>query len=963
VDNKELVRYLKNNTYICTEILKKRETKMRKFFTLALLAITVIALAQQNNPPLPVDPSVRTGKLVNGLTYFIRHNNLPENRADFYIAQRVGSMQEEEHQRGLAHILEHTAFGGTKNFPNSLLLDYLQDNGIRFGQNINAYTGWDETVYFLTNIPTTNQNLMDSCLLILHDWSNSLSLLDETIERERSVVREEWRTRGNAQMRLWEQLFPVVFPNNKYGSRSPIGTIDVIDNFTPDELRAYYQKWYRPDLQSIIIVGNIDVDEWEQKIKDLFSPIPLAPNRAERIFYPVEDNDKPIVAIATDVEARTAQIMMFFKHDALPMEMKNTQMGFVYNYMMSAAASMMNQRFAEITQAPDAPFAFAQAYDDNFFVAKTKNAWTVVAAAAEDKINDALGAMMRETERARQFGFTASEYEVARTNILQRYENAFNNRATQQNGAFSQQFVSAFINSTPIAGAEFNHNFIQQIAPNIPVEAINATFRQLFNADGKNVVVGVMGPERDGLVYPTENELLAVLSAVKAETIEPYAEQSIDEPLISTPPTAGTITKTAKDDVMNATVWTLSNGMTVVLKNTDFRDDQILMTAASIGGYSPFVANDPINSGMMNGLMTLGGVGNFSATDLPKVLAGKTVSAGPTVGLISQGFSGSSSIRDFETMLQLVYLYFTAPRKDEDAFKSLIQRIEPQLRNQDADPMTAFRDATAKALYGDNPMMARLKVEDLGKIDYDRVMEMYKQIFSNPGSFTFTFVGNIDEEKVRPVIEQYLASLPGQAAKGEFVSVPMGFIPGQTENIFRREMQIPKASTLITRMGTIERNQKNTILMNLFSQIINLVYTEKIREDEAGTYSVRAGGSISRYPAGQTILQISYDTNTEQVTHLNQIIVNELNDIAVNGPREIDFNRAREATLNSFAVSQRENAYWLGLLNTKYFYGEDDYSDYINTVNSITSKDVQDFVKMFLEQGNAAKVVMLPVEE
>jgi zinc protease len=934
---------------------------MKKFFTLALLAITMVAFAQQN-PPLPVDPNVRTGRLENGLTYFIRHNNLPENRADFYIAQRVGSMQEEDHQRGLAHILEHVAFGGTKNFPNNLLLDYLQDNGIRFGENINAYTSFDETVYFLTNIPTTNQNLMDSCLLILHDWSNALALLDETIERERSVVREEWRTRGSAQMRLFEQLLPVMFPNSKYGNRLPIGTLDVIDNFTADELRAYYQKWYRPDLQSIIIVGNVDVDEWEQKIKDLFSPIPLDPNRAERIFYPVADNDEPIVAISTDIEARTAQIMLFFKHDALPMAMKNTQMGFVYNYIMSAAASMMNQRLAEIIQAPNAPFAFAQAYDEDFFIAKTKNAWTVTAVASEDKIDDALGAMMRETERARQFGFTASEYEMARTNILQRYENAFNNRATQQNAAFSQQFVSAFINNTPIAGAEFNHNFIQQIAPNIPVEAINATFQQLFNADGKNIVVGVMGPERDGLVYPTESELLAVLNAVKTEIIEPYAEQIIDEPLISTPPTAGTITKIEKDNVMDATVWTLSNGMTVVLKNTDFRDDQILMTASSVGGYSPFAINDPINSGMMSGIMTLGGVGNFSATDLPKVLAGKTVSATPTVGLISQGFSGSSSIRDFETMLQLVHLYFTAPRKDEDAFKSLIQRIEPLLRNQEADPMTAFSDAITNALYGDNPMMARLKVEDLKKIDYDRIMAMYEQIFSNPGSFTFTFVGNIDEEKVRPVIEQYLASLPGQAVKGEFVSVPMGFIPGQTENIFRREMQIPKASTLIARMGTIERNQKNTILMSLFSQILNLVYTEKVREDEGGTYGVRAGGSISRYPAGQTILQISYDTNTEQVTHLNEIIINELNNIATNGPRETDFNRAREATLNSFAVNQRENGYWLGLLNTKYFHGEDDYSDYLNIVNSITSKDIQDFVKMFLEQGNAVKVLMLPME-
>ena len=445
---------------------------MKKLITLLLLVTGLAAYAQQN-PPLPVDPKVRTGKLENGLTYYIRQNNLPENRADFYIAQKVGSMQEEDNQAGLAHFLEHMAFNGTTNFPGKSMLNYLQDNGIKFGTNINAYTSFDETVYYISNIPTTNKNLVDSALLVLHDWSNAIALEEEELENERGVIREEWRTRGGAQQRLWDQLLPKMYPDSKYANRMPIGSIDVINNFKPEEIRAYYHRWYRPDLQGIIVVGDIDVDEMEQKIKELFSPIQLDEERAEREYYPVPDNKDPIVAIATDKEARNTQIMLFYKHDTMPDEFRNTQMGYITEYILNAAAAMMNQRFAEIIQKPDAPFTSAFAYDDDYFVAKTKAAWTVVAGSAEDKIESALAAMVRETERVKQHGFTASEYEVARTNILKGYEDAYNNRDKQRNSSYSQEYVRAFTDGEPIPGIEFEYQFLQAVAPIIPVEAIN----------------------------------------------------------------------------------------------------------------------------------------------------------------------------------------------------------------------------------------------------------------------------------------------------------------------------------------------------------------------------------------------------------------------------------------------------------------------------------------------------------
>ena len=358
--------------------------------------------------------------------------------------------------------------------------------------------------------------------------------------------------------------------------------------------------------------------------------------------------------------------------------------------------------------------------------------------------------------------------------------------------------------------------------------------------------------------------------------------------------------------------------------------------------------------------MTLGGVGNFSASDLPKVLAGKTASVRPSIGMTTQDFNGSSTIKDFETMLQLVYLYFTAPRKDADAFKSYIQRMETQLKNQEAEPMVAFSDSITRAIYGDNPLTNRIKLDNLKDVNYDRIMEMFNQQFLNPGSFVFTFVGNIDESKVRPLVEQYLASLPGESVKGEFIKVPMDIIEGETENIFRREMQNPKASVFNTYTGTLERDMKNQILMSMFDQILDIVYTEKVREDEGGTYGVSSAGAISRYPEGQTILQIMFDTDPEKMTHLNQIILDVLKDIAANGPREADFSKVKEYMNKSYTENLRENRYWMNILDEIYFYGDDMHTGYIDTVNALTSKDVQEFARKLLNQGNRKTIVMMP---
>lgn len=932
---------------------------MRRILLFAILLFSITAIAQQN-PPQPIDPAVRHGVLENGLTYYIRHNKLPENRADFYIAQKVGSMLEEDSQAGLAHFLEHMAFNGTTNFPKKEMLNFLENNGVKFGVNVNAYTSFDETVYYLSDVPVMREGMLDSSLLILHDWANEIALEGEEIESERGVIREEWRTRGGAQSRLWEKMLPVMFKDSKYANRLPIGSIDVINNFDHQEIRDYYEKWYRPDLQGIIIVGDIDADKVEEKVKTLFSKIELDPNAAERIYFPVPDNEETIVSIATDKEATNTSLMVFYKHEPIPDEIKLSQAGFVLNYIKSVASTMINDRFQEITQKPNSPFLGAYAYDGNFFVAKTKDAWTVAGASADDKVKDALASMIRETERMKRFGFTESEYERARENLLKTYENAYNNKDKQLNSSYSKEYVSSFTNNEPFPGIDYEYNMIKMVAPNIPVEAINQTVAQLIQDE--NMVISISGPEKESLEYPSVDEILNLVESTKSEELEAYAEEVSDEPLISTPPAQGKIVNSETNDELGATVWTLSNGMKVVLKETDFKDDQIMMTASSVGGTSQYAVQDPTNSKIMSSVMTLGGVGNFSNVNLRKVLAGKTATASPTVSMTTQGFSGSSSIKDFETMLQLVYLYFEAPRQDKDAFDSFIERMESQLKNAEAEPMVAFSDAAIKAIYGDNPIVSRFKLEDLKKVDYDKIMTMYKQLFFNPGSFVFTFVGNIDQEAIKPAVLTYLASLPGEATQGEFVHVPMDLKTGKSRNVFEKEMENPKASVFNVFSGEMERTLKNTITMSVFNQILDIVYTEKVREDEGGTYGVSSNGSISRYPENQTILQIVYDTDPAKMEHLNTIIHKELKDLAVNGPREADFKKVKEFMNKKYSENVKQNGYWLGTLNTYYFYGENNYSDYLSTLNSITMDDVKEFVKELLAQENEVVVGMMPKE-
>ena len=924
-----------------------------------ILGSVSVGFAQQQMPPIPTDPNVRIGKLDNGLTYYIRHNELPEKRADFYIAQKVGSILEEDNQRGLAHFLEHMCFNGTKNFPDKALIKYLESIGVKFGENLNAYTSIDETVYNISNVPVIRDGIVDSCLLILHDWADDLTLAPKEIDSERGVIHEEWRTSTGAMMRMLERMMPTMYPDSKYAYRLPIGTMEVVDNFPYQALRDYYEKWYRPDQQGVIVVGDIDVDKVEAQIKSIFSPIKMPENAAKREYFPVPDNKEPLIAIDKDKEQTVPVIYLFFKHDAVTGEQKKNMDYLVLNYMKSMIENMLNARLGELIQSANPPFIEAQVSDGEFFLAKSKDAFSGLAASKEDGIDTALASLLREIERMHKYGFTASEYARAKADYLRMLESAYNERNKTKNDSYVDEYVRHFIDNEPIPGIDTEYAIMNQIVPNIPVEAINSLIPSLVT--DSNMVVGVFCPEKEGMKYPTKEDILSVINKVKAENITAYEDKVSDEPLVAEKPQGGKIQK-SENGPFGSTILTLSNGVRVILKPTDFKADEIKMKAFSPGGSSLFPDDEAININVMNSVASVGGLGNFSNVDLEKVLAGKKASVSASVNGNTEGLSGNCSPKDFETLMQLVYLSFTAPRVDNDAFTSFKNRLQASLANQEANPMTALQDTLQKALYMGHPRAIRMKADMVDKIDYAKIMDMYKDRFKDASDFTFIFVGNIKPEEVEPLIETYLGALPSINRKETFRDNKIDMRQGDYKNVFSKQLETPKATVLVINNGKCAYTLKNQIMMSMLSQILDIIYTENVREKEGGTYGVSAYGNLSKYPKEEAVLQIYFDTDPAKRAKMTDIILNELKKFAHEGPSAENLNKVKEFKLKKHKEDTKENGYWLSVLDEYLWENTDMNTGYEDLVNSITAKDLQEFTKALLDQNNRIEVSMTSEE-
>ncbi len=934
---------------------------LRNLWIVALLLCCPIQfLFSQQIPAIPIDPDVRIGMLDNGLTYYIRKNNLPAEQADFYIAQKVGSIQEESSQSGLAHFLEHMCFNGTTHFPGNSLKEYLERIGVKFGENLNAYTSVDETVYNISNVPVRTEGAVDSCLLILHDWSNDLTLDPVEIDKERGVINEEWRTRMSAQQRLLQKVMPTIYAGTKYEDCFPIGDMEVVMNFPYQTLRDYYEKWYRPDLQAIIVVGEVDVDEIESKIKEIFADIPAQPDAAKREYYPVNDNQEPIVVIAQDKEQPYLQFTYYSKHDATPREQKESMDYLVKNFATQLISYMINTRLEELRQQANPPYIQAGCYESNFLLSQTKDAFAGVVRCKEDAPEEGIRTLLREIERARRFGFTEGEYNRARTEYLRLLESAYNERDKRKNEEYVDEYVRHFLDNEPIPSVEEEYTLLSQIAPSIPVEVLNQLLQELTT--GSNEVLTLFAPEKEGLALPTEAEFRQMLAQAKAEELTAYVDQVSDEPLMAEIPEGGKILSETTDSRFGTTNLTLSNGVRVILKQTDFKADEIVMKGVSLGGTSLFPDSEAIN---MKGLgaVKAGGLGNFNAIELEKVLTGKMAYVGYNIENMTESVSGSCSPKDFETMMQLTYLTFTAPRWDEEAFASFKNRNRASLQNMELNPRTAFSDSINSGVYMNHPRRMRITAAMIDQMEYDKIFSMYQDRYRDASDFTFIFVGNIDMETMKPLIETYIGALPAIYRQESFKDNHIEIRPGLYENIFYKEQETPRASNFILFQGSCPYNLKTNLLGSIASEILRLIYTEKVREDEGGSYGVSTYCQLTKYPTEKALLQINFETAPEKREKLMEIIYAEAQKFAQEGPAESDLNKVKEFMLKKQAENLKENDFWLECIDEYLFTGTDFLKEYEETLEQITLEEVQKFMEDLLNQHNRIEISMISAEK
>ena len=921
-----------------------------------VLAFSLVAVAQQPQV-LPVDSAVRVGKLENGLTYYIRHNEYPKQRAEFHIAQAVGATMEEDHQNGLAHFLEHMAFNGTEHFEGKGIIEYFESIGVNFGGNINAYTSLDETVYRLSEVPTIREGIIDSALLVMHDWACGLSLLEEEIDNERGVIREEWRTGMGASRRMWKNSNMQKYPGSRYAVRDVIGDTAVINNFTYDALRDYYKKWYGPDNQAIIVVGDIDVDQIEQKIKALWADVPARVNRGERPLYSVDDNKDPIVAIVRDKEAQNTRIELGFKKGKLSREIRGTDFAYLQSELLDLICEMLNNRFRELSMDPNASFTAAGSFYGE--TVKEKDAFTAVYIAKQGHEMQAYKDLLTQLEKMRRYGFTNFELDLVKKDLLSYYEKAYNERGTVRNISRAQECIRHYLDGAPMPGEEWEYQTMQQILPTIPVEVLNDIAKQLITDE--NLIIAFQAPIEAAL--PNESEAIELLSAVKSEEIEAPEEKSVRENLVENTPKAGKIKKVVSNQVLGTTEWTLSNGIRVIVKPTEFKQDEILFSASSKGGMSLVATEDLVSAAIATDVISVSGLADMSDTDLQQVLTGKNVHLSTSINSNTETIDGGSTVKDLETLLQLNYLYFTASRRDEEAYKMLVSVLESQLANRDKNPKAAFSDSIQMMSSNYSPRTVIFNKSTLERANLDKSLEIYKARFANPADFIFTFVGNInpEDERFKQLVCTWLGGMKTsknkEVVRDNGVRVPEGI----NKNYFTRKMETKTASNRIQYTSyDIPYTLANELNMEMIGRILSTRYLESIREREGGSYGVGCGGGLNFYPVNTAYLIMQFDTDPEKQEKLMSIIHEEVNTIVNDGPLAKDLNKEKESMLKDFQEDLEKNSYWDRVLYMNYMYGINYITDYKATVEAITAESVQATLKKLLASGNMFEVVMLP---
>ncbi len=902
---------------------------------------------------LPVDTAITIGRLENGITYYIRKNHKPENRAELRLVVNAGSILEDDDQQGLAHFTEHMAFNGTRHFAKQHLVDYLESIGMRFGPDLNAYTSFDETVYML-QIPTDNPAIIDTAFQILTDWAAYLSFDDDEIDKERGVVIEEWRLGRGAQARIRDKQFPILFHGSRYAERLPIGKKAVLDTFHHETLRRFYRTWYKPDLMAVIAVGDFDKAQIQTVIKQKFSQVPAPEHPTERPFYPVPGHQQTLYAIATDKEATGSSVSLFIKHDVHD---EDSEAAYRHSLVQALYHGMLNQRLDELLQKPDPPFLNAYSGQGRFV--RTKEFYILGAAVKANQIESGLEAVLTEARRVKEFGFTESELKRQKAELLRSMESAYKERDKTNSRAYASEYIRNFLNREPIPGIEFEYQLYKKHIPSITLDEVNRVSKELLT--DSNRVVLVSAPEKEDVKVPTPQELVAVFDRVSHKEIEPYAEAVTSEPLIAQQPSPGKILFERKDPKIGITEWQLSNGIRVILKPTDFKNDEIIFRAYSPGGNSLVPDSDYVAALTADDLVDASGVGKFDLITLQKLLAGKEVNVSPWIGSLQEGLSGGASPQDAETMFQLIYLYVTAPRMDSSAYLSYKSRLKGVLENRAARPENAFSD-TVKVIMAQHHFRARpWTVETLKEMDMERSFAIYRDRFRDAGDFTFLFVGNIDMKQFRSWVETYLASLPTEHRKESWRDVGIRPPRGVINKAVFRGVE-PKSRVRIIFSGPFDWTRKNRYAIRSLASVLNIKLREKLREDEGGTYGVGVWASPSEFPVPQYRFNISFGCAPENVEKLVKLVFLEIDSVKQFGVAEEYIQKVQETQRRSYETDLKRNGYWLSALEFYYSHGEPPTNilDFPEFVDQLSREGIQEASEQYLNESNYVEVILFP---
>ena len=938
---------------------------MKHLFTSVIALLVTFAVAAQPGaqqiPVIPADKAVRVGQLPNGMKYYLRHNDKQKNLADFYISHDVGAIQEEDDQQGLAHFLEHMAFNGTKNLPGKMLIEYLETVGVKFGVNLNAGTSWDYTQYLLKDVPTIRPGIIDSALLILHDWSHFIALQPKEIDAERGVIMEELRMRDGASWRGTIQLLKAVGKGTRYEHRNLIGHLDGLKSFDHSSLENFYHKWYRPEYQAVVIVGDINVDEVEAKLQKLMADIPASPADApQKEVIVVPDNKEPIISIFEDPEMTQSGASLFIKRQALPKQLNNTIVAEQLALIDALASEMANARLQEIAMKPNAPFTGARFMNGGIGICSTLECAGVDVNTQDGKLLEGFEAAYTELERIRRHGFTESELERAKQSVMKDQELAYNNRNDRKNGQYVQRYLNAFRKNAAMPDAETEWKLDSMIISQLQLPMINQVVAQYIT--DHNQVLVVQAPKREGLSNPTEAQFAEVLAKVKAATIEPYADNTVKEPLIPADKKlkGSKVKKESKNEEFGTIEWTLKNGLKVVVKPTKFKADEVQVAMVAHSGQSSLSDELYWSSALLPTFVGRMGVSKFSATDLRKQLSGKNAQVYVSPDDYESQVVGVGSPKDLETIMQLLYLQFTDPRFSKEDYDVAMAQLKPYVENLQTNPDYISAVERQKTLYGNHFRRQQITPALLDKVKFEQLEPAYKALFSNAANFTTYIVGNVDVEALKPLVEKYLGSLPVSKKLAKKVDDGVRAVKGEVVNDFKIKMQQPKVGVTRIYTGPIDYTMKNRVTMNVLSQVLRSRYTISIREEKGGTYSVGVGGRVMAEYEPWYQLIVLFDTNEQMADELSQIVVKEIQTIANEGPNKEDVEKTRKYLLKEYENQIQQNGNWVDWLDQRDYRGVNYPVEYKKAVEELTYDDLKALAAKILKDNNMTYVVMRP---